>query len=205
MLRLVLLYAIHALDRFPRVQDFVSSFRLGTWAKASAGKRLGTAGAKIGTAHRTWAFSEAAVWFLSAHPAAQPYLARWEKKHDKGTALTVLAQTLARAVSHLLQRQVAFERETGFQRSGRGADTPGASLAPHGTHLHEAPDTAVSTASLHAKAPLGHEPLRPALLMGPPLSLLFHTVLVANSLRGLPLPRAWLALDNVYTLSPIFA
>jgi transposase len=61
ILSLVLLYAIHPIDRCPQVQDFASSGRLVTCAKASAGKRLGTAGTKIGTAHLKWAFSEAAV------------------------------------------------------------------------------------------------------------------------------------------------
>jgi hypothetical protein len=77
---------------------------------------LGTSGTKIGNAHLTWAFSEAAVLFLRDHPAAQKYRTRLEKKHDKGKALTVLAQKLARAVSHMRKRQVAFERETFFQR-----------------------------------------------------------------------------------------
>jgi transposase len=98
MLSLVLLYAIHAIDRVPRGQALVSYCRLVKCAKASAGKRLGTAGAKLGKAHLTWAFAEAAVLFLSAHPAAQKYRARLEKKHDQGNAWTVLAQQLARAV-----------------------------------------------------------------------------------------------------------
>jgi transposase len=86
ILSLVLLYEIHQINRFPRVQDFVSSCRLVTCAKSSAGKRLGTSGAKIGTAHLKWAFSEAAVLFLRDHPAAQKSLARLENKHDKGKA-----------------------------------------------------------------------------------------------------------------------
>jgi hypothetical protein len=52
--------------------------------------------------------------------------------------------------------------------------------------------TAVSTASLNAKAPIGHDTLSPAPLMGHPLSLLLATVLVANGLRVLLLTRAWL-------------
>jgi hypothetical protein len=83
-------------------------------AKESAGKRLGTSGTKIGNAPLKWAFSEAAVLFLRDHPAAQQDLARLEKKHDKGKALTILAQKLARAVYHMLQRQVAFDREKFF-------------------------------------------------------------------------------------------
>ena len=116
ILSLVLLYDIHDINRFPRVQDFVSYCRLVKCAKDSAGKRFGTSGAKIGNAHLKWAFSEAAVLFLRDHPPAQKYLARLEKKHDKGKALTVLAHKLARAVYYMLKRHVAFEREKFFQR-----------------------------------------------------------------------------------------
>jgi hypothetical protein len=64
--------------------------------------------------------------------AAQPSRARWEKKHDKGPAVTVLAQQWARAVYDRLHRQVAFERETCCQRYGRGADEPGAHWTTRG-------------------------------------------------------------------------
>jgi transposase len=67
ILSLVLLYEIHQIDRFPRVQDFLSYCRLVKCSKESAGKRLGTSGAKIGNAHLKWAFSEAAVLFLRDH------------------------------------------------------------------------------------------------------------------------------------------
>jgi transposase len=99
ILSFVLLYAIHDIQRFPRVQDFVSYCRLVKWARESAGKRYGTSGAKLGKAYLTWAFSEAAAVFLRTNPAGQKYLARLEKKHGKGKALTVLAPKLARAVS----------------------------------------------------------------------------------------------------------
>jgi transposase len=71
ILRLVLLYAIHTIDRFPRVQDVVSYCRLVKCAKASAGKRYGTSGAKIGHASLQWAFSEAAGLLLRTNPAGQ--------------------------------------------------------------------------------------------------------------------------------------
>jgi transposase len=76
ILRLVLLYEIHDIARFPRVQDFVSSCRLVKCAKESAGKRSGTSGTKIGNASLQWAFSEAAVLFLRNNPAGQKYLTR---------------------------------------------------------------------------------------------------------------------------------
>jgi len=91
MLSLVLRYEIHDIKRFPRVQDFASDCRLVKCARESAGKRSGTSGSTIGHAHLTWACSEAAVLFLRANPAAQTWLARLEKKHGKGKALTILA------------------------------------------------------------------------------------------------------------------
>ena len=84
ILSLVMLYEIHDIARFPRVQDFVSYCRLVKCAKESAGKRYGTSGTKIGNAYLKWAFSEAAVLFLRDNPAGQKYLARLEKKHGKG-------------------------------------------------------------------------------------------------------------------------
>ena len=85
---------------------------------------------------------------------------------------------------------VAFERETFFQGSGRGADAPEASLDNKGAHLQEALDTAASTASLKAKAPRSQDTLSPGPLLGHPLSLLCDTVLVANGLRVVLLTRA---------------
>jgi transposase len=55
ILALVLLYEIHDIHRFPRVQDCVSYGRLVKCAKESDGKRYGYAGTKIGNAHRKWA------------------------------------------------------------------------------------------------------------------------------------------------------
>jgi transposase len=112
ILSLVLLYEIHDIQRFPRVQDFVSYCRLVKCAKESAGKRYGTSGTKIGNAYLKWAFSEAAVLFLRANPGGQKYLARLEKKHGKGKALTILAHKLARAVYYMLKREVVFDLDT---------------------------------------------------------------------------------------------
>jgi hypothetical protein len=107
----VLLDDIPAIHRCPRVQDLVADGRRVTGAKASAGKRWGTSGPKSGKAHRPGACSAAAVVCLSDPPAAQQYRTRLEKQQATGNAWTLLAQQLARAVSHLLQRQGACERE----------------------------------------------------------------------------------------------
>jgi transposase len=68
VLALTILYEIHTIRRFPRVQDFVSYCRLVKCPHSSAGKLRGTGGAKIGNAHLKWAFSEAAVLFLRGNP-----------------------------------------------------------------------------------------------------------------------------------------
>jgi len=109
ILSLVMLYEIHHIARFPRVQDFVSYCRLVKCAKESAGKKYGTSGKKIGNAYLKWAFSEAAVLFLRNNEAGQKYLARLEKKHGKGKALSILAHRLARAVYFMLKREEAFD------------------------------------------------------------------------------------------------
>jgi transposase len=109
ILSLVLLYEIHDIHRFPRVQEFASYCRLVKCAKESAGKRYGTGGTKIGNAYLKWAFSEAAVLFLRDNPPGQTYLTRLEKQHGKGKALTVLAHHLARTVYYMLKRHTVFE------------------------------------------------------------------------------------------------
>jgi Transposase IS116/IS110/IS902 family len=109
LLALVLLYEMHDMVRFPRVQDFGSYGRLVTCTKASAGKRSGTSGANIGQASLTWAFSEAAVLFLRNHPAGQQSVARVENKHGQGQALTSFAHQWARAVYDMLRRETAFD------------------------------------------------------------------------------------------------
>jgi transposase len=109
ILALVLLYEIHDMHRFPRVQEFVSYCRLVKCAKEAAGKRYGTSGKKIGNAYLKWAFSEAAVLCLRNNPTGQKYLARLVKKHGQGKALTVLAHKLARAVYYMCKRDTAFD------------------------------------------------------------------------------------------------
>jgi len=93
MLRVVRLYELPDLRRVPRVQDVVSSGRLGPCAQDSAGKRSGTSGATIGHADLKGACSEAAGLLLRNNPVGQTYLTRLEKNHGQGQALTVFAPT----------------------------------------------------------------------------------------------------------------
>jgi transposase len=161
ILSLVLLYAIHQIDRFASVQAFASYARLVTCSKESGGKRLGTAGKKIGNAHLKWAFSEAATLFLRNNPQGQKLLARLEKQHDKGKALSILAHKLGRAVYGMLKRKVAFDLESFLQPSGSRAGEPGASLDAAGMSLSRACSTPAPAASVNATARLGRVSLSP--------------------------------------------
>ena len=117
ILTLVLLYEIENVNRFPRVQEFLSYARLVKAQKSSAGKILGHSGKKIGNVHLKWAFSEAAVLFLRGNPDGQRFVERLAKKHGKGKALSILAARLGRAVYAILKDRVPFDREKFFMNA----------------------------------------------------------------------------------------
>ena len=110
ILSLVILYEIHDINRFERVQDFVSYCRLVKCQRESAGKIYGTAGARIGNAYLRWAFGEAAVLFLRGNPEAKRWLEKKSNKHNKAKALTILAHKLGRAVFYMLKRKTLFDQ-----------------------------------------------------------------------------------------------
>ena len=111
VLALTILYEIHDITRFDRVQEFASYARLIKCTKESGGKKLGTGGAKMGNVHLKWAFSEAAVTFLRHNSAGKKLLARLEKTHGKGKALSILAHKIGRAVYYMLSRGTVFSPE----------------------------------------------------------------------------------------------
>jgi hypothetical protein len=125
-LRLVLRDDRHDLPRCPRVQDVVSSGRLVTWAKASAGKRDGTGGRTIGQATRTWAFSDAAGLCWRDQPPGPNSRPRLAQTPGQGQALTLWAHHVARAVSFRFKRHTACAMYTGRHGAGRGASAPDA-------------------------------------------------------------------------------
>jgi len=111
VLALTILYEIHDITRFDRVQEFASYARLIKCTKESGGKKLGTGGAKMGNVHLKWAFSEAAVTFLRHNRDGKRMLTRLEKKHGKGKALSILAHKIGRAVYYMLSRGTVFSME----------------------------------------------------------------------------------------------
>jgi transposase len=109
ILALTILYEIHDIGRFERVQDFLSYSRLVKCDHSSAGKKLGTGGAKIGNAHLKWAFSEAAALFLRNNAEGQKHLRRLAGRHGKAKAPSILAAKLGRAVYLILSKERAFD------------------------------------------------------------------------------------------------
>jgi transposase len=79
ILALTILYEIHPITRFPRVQEFVSYCRLVKRSRQSAGNNYGFCGKKIGNVHLKWAFSQAAVLFLRNNPKGQKLLTAGKK------------------------------------------------------------------------------------------------------------------------------
>ncbi len=111
ILSLTILYEIENIERFEQVGNFLSSGRLVKCARESAGKKVGTGGAKIGNVHLRWAFGEAACLYLRNNPAGQKLHARLVARHGKAQALSILEQKLGRAVYFMLKRNAVFDPE----------------------------------------------------------------------------------------------
>jgi transposase len=110
ILSLVMLYEIHDISRFPRVQDCVSSARLIRPQKTSAGKRTGSANGKIGNAYLKWAFSEAVALFLrEAKADVSTFIQRLGRKYGEDKAKGILAHRLGRTVYFMLRHTQVFD------------------------------------------------------------------------------------------------
>lgn len=114
ILALVILYEIHDIKRFPRVQDFSSYARLIRPVKESDGKWAGHTNKKIGNHHLKWAIKEAAVLMLRDSAQAKSYLAKYERKYNKGKALGIFTHKLGRAIYFMLKNKEAFDMKRFF-------------------------------------------------------------------------------------------
>jgi transposase len=116
ILALVILYEIHDIKRFPSVQDFSSYARLIRPVKESDGKWAGHSNGKIGNHHLKWAIKEASILMLRDCSQAKDYVARLERKYNKGKALGIFAHKLGRAVYFMLKNKEAFDMERFFAK-----------------------------------------------------------------------------------------
>ena len=123
VLALTMLYEIHDIRRFERVQDFLSYCRLVRGQKESAGKKSGgPSGRKIGNAHLKWAFNEATLLLMRGSPAAKRFVERKARKHGKGKAISILAAKLGRAVYFMLVNEQPFDLNRFFALDKTTAD-----------------------------------------------------------------------------------
>ncbi len=109
ILALVLLYEIHNIKRFQRVQNFTSYSRLIKPQKKSAGKVTGSGNRKIGNAYLKWAFSEATLLLIREKQEIKDLHLKLKNKHGKARALAIISHKLGRAVYYMLKNKQAFD------------------------------------------------------------------------------------------------
>ena len=116
ILALVILYEVHDIKRFPRVQDFSSYARLIRPKKESNGKWAGHSNKKIGNHHLKWAIKEAAILMLRDSKDAKYYVSKLERRYNKGKALGIFTHKLGRAIYFMLKNKEAFDMKRFFAK-----------------------------------------------------------------------------------------
>ena len=109
ILSLVMLYEIHDISRFERVQNFASYARLIRPQKQSAGKVKGSGNGKMGNAYLKWAFSEATLLFIREREEIKELHLNLKNRHGKARALAIISHKLGRTVYYLLKNKEAFD------------------------------------------------------------------------------------------------
>ena len=117
VLALTILYEIHDIQRFDRVQEFASYARLVKGRKQSGGKMLGTSGAKMGKVHLKWAFSEAAVTFLRHATGGKKFLATLRRNTARGRRSRSWRTRSAGPSSTCCRRRRSFRWRSSWPRS----------------------------------------------------------------------------------------
>jgi len=114
ILALVILYEVNDIRRFPRVQDFSSYACLVRPKKESNGKWAGQSNKKIGNHHLKWAIKEAVVLMLAKSDQAKEYVAKMERKYNKGKAMGLFAHKIGRTVYFMLKNKEVFQMQKFF-------------------------------------------------------------------------------------------
>jgi len=116
ILALVILYEIQDISRFPTVQNFSSYAMLVRPVKESNGKWAGHSNKKIGNHHLKWAIKEAVILMVRDSEQAKAYIAKMERKYNKGKALGLLTQKLGRAIYFMLKNKEPFNMQKFFSQ-----------------------------------------------------------------------------------------
>lgn len=109
ILGLTILYEVQNIERFPKVQNYISYCRLVKCPRESSGKRMGSKNSKIGNANLKWAYSEAACLFIRDNDLSKKYHERLVKKYSRGKAISIISHKLARTTYYILKRRMPFD------------------------------------------------------------------------------------------------
>jgi len=109
IIALTMLYEIDSIDRFGRVQDFISYSRLIKCPHESAGKRYGGSNGKIGNPHLKRAFSSAATYVIKFNPEIKKRFERLSSKKGPKLAYGIIARELGVTLFHLLKTKKVFD------------------------------------------------------------------------------------------------
>jgi len=109
IIALTILYEIDSIDRFIRVQDFVSYCWLIKCAHESGGKKYSGSGGKIGNPHLKRAFSSAAIYVIKFNPEIKKRFERLSGKKGQKLAYGIIARELGAAIFHLLKTKKVFD------------------------------------------------------------------------------------------------
>ena len=71
---------------------------------------------KLGNHHLKWAIKEAAILMLRASDPVKQYVARLERKYNKGKALGIFTHKLGRAIYFMLKNKEAFDMKRFMDR-----------------------------------------------------------------------------------------
>jgi transposase len=111
ILALTIILEINDIERFPSRQDFSSYARLINCAHTSNGKIVGSAGHKIGNPYLRWALGEVGTCALRKNSGINALRQRYQKNHDEGQALSMLAHKFGRAFYYMLKNGTVFDEE----------------------------------------------------------------------------------------------
>lgn len=109
ILGLVMLYEIHDINRFGRVQNFTSYARLVKPLRESAGKLKSGGNKKIGNAYLKWAFGEAAILLIREEDDVKQWHAKLKNRYGKARAISIIAHKIGRAVYYMLKQKKVFD------------------------------------------------------------------------------------------------
>ena len=79
--------------------------------KESDGKWAGYSNKKIGNHHLKWAIKEAVILMLRESDQAKEYVAKLERKYNKGKALGLFAHKLGRTIYFMLKNKEVFQMQ----------------------------------------------------------------------------------------------